>query len=78
MAPAQKILAKMVVSIGIATGAAAAAFCFYLMYPAEMNDWELRHLGAGVRIGLLVWCLVALPFAWLADRIDSSPDSTQQ
>ena len=78
MAPARKILAKMVVSIGIAAGAAGAAVCFHLMYPAKMDDWEPGHLGAGVTIGLLVRCLVALPFAWVADRIDPSPDSTKQ
>ena len=57
----------------VAIGAAAGAFCAYQLYPAEMNDWEVRHLGAGVTIGLLVWVTVAFPFAWLGDRIDPSP-----
>jgi hypothetical protein len=51
----------------------APPFCAYQMYPTEMNDWEQRPLGAGVTIGLLVWVIVAFPFAWLGDRIDPSP-----
>jgi len=60
MASARKTVATIVALTGVAIGAAAGAFCAYQLYPAEMNDWEVRHLGAGVTIGLLVWFIVAI------------------
>ncbi|MGA7997336.1 MAG: hypothetical protein WCA28_20875 [Bradyrhizobium sp.] len=70
MASARKTVATIVALTGVAIGVAAGAFCAYQLYPAEMNDWEVRHLGAGVTIGLLVWVIVAFPFAWLGGRIN--------
>ncbi|MGZ3285958.1 MAG: hypothetical protein ACXU89_18635 [Xanthobacteraceae bacterium] len=78
MANARRTVATIVTLTGVAIGAAVGAFCAYQLYPAEMNDWEVRHLGAGVTIGLLVWVIVAFPFAWLGDRIDPSPKGGQE
>jgi threonine/homoserine efflux transporter RhtA len=78
MANARRAVATIVTLTGVAIAAAAGAFCAYQLYPAEMNDWELRHLGAGVTIGLLVWVIIAFPFAWLGDRIDPSPKSQKE
>jgi len=78
MANVRRTAATIVALAGVAIGAAACAFCAYQMYPTEMNDWELRHLGAGVTIGLLVWVIVAFPFAWLGDRIDPSPTGEKE
>ena len=78
METVRKTLATIVTLVGVAIGAAAGAFCAYLMYPAEMNDWEQRHLGASITVGLLVWCVVAFPFAWLGGCIDPSPKGEQE
>ena len=74
----RRIVATIVTLSGVAIGAAAGGFCIYLMYPAEMNAWELRHLGAGFTIGAFVWVIVAFPFAWLGDRIDPSPKARNE
>ena len=77
MPSARKILAKSALAIGIALGAAAGGFWFYLMWEAAaaethsrtaMNTFWAGVWGGAILLGLILW-----PFAWFADRIDPPP-----
>ncbi len=68
MASARRILATTIALTGVAVGVATCAAWIYAMWPAGMNPW--KHLNAGMGFGVIVGCVVTLPFSWLAGRID--------
>lgn len=83
MAVARKILAIIVLSIGITAGAVVGFLWADLMWPAVAADNYnsrnvLRALSLDVFGGLGLWWLVAWPFAWLSGRIDHPPEGTAE
>jgi hypothetical protein len=70
MATMRNLLARLVTLSGFVAGAASGAATLCLMWPEEMNRWEMKHLGANFLIAVLVGLAIALPILWLADRID--------
>jgi hypothetical protein len=72
MATARSLISTTLVLVGAALGAAAAAGCAYLGWPTSEYS-ALHDLFADIRITLLVWVVVAMPFVWIANLIDRSP-----
>jgi hypothetical protein len=83
MAVARRILAIVVLAIGITAGAAVGAMWADLNWPAVAADnynghHVLRALGLVVFGGLGLWLLVAWPFAWLSERINPAPEGKKE
>jgi hypothetical protein len=74
MAPGRNILATTLLVVGIVLGAVLAGIWFDLSW-AELVAGDpqgsntMRHLSGVIRGGLVIWCVVAWPFIWLAGRL---------
>ena len=83
MAVARKILAIIVLSIGITAGAVIGFLWADLMWPAVAADNYnsrnvLRALSLDVFGGLGLGWLVAWTFAWLSGHIDPPPEGAKE
>jgi hypothetical protein len=83
MAAPRKILANAIMLTGIGVGAAAAAMWAYLMWPlVSQENYQghnaLRHLFLDIGGGIVIWCVVAWPFLWVAGRLDPSPQGPEE
>jgi len=73
----RKIVAKTVLSVGIALGAVIGALWFYLMWQSAETATLHRNATAAFSLGFYggfgLWALIAWPFAAVADYIDPPP-----
>ena len=73
----RKIVAKTVLSVGIALGAVIGALWFYLMWQsaetATLHRNAMAAFSLGVYGGFGLLALIAWPFAAVADYLDPPP-----
>jgi hypothetical protein len=74
MATGRSILATTLLVFGIVLGAVLAGIWFDLSRAERVagdlqGPHTMRHLSGVIHGGLVIWCVVAWPFIWLAGRV---------